>query len=275
MRENQVPTARALGNPAFVTASSAVLPPDVTVVPTYKMYSAGQVALATFLGGPMGGAILLGLNYRRLGQPGRLWIALVLATVATGALIAIGVLFPSLPGISLPIGSIFAMSAVAQSLQGDAYAKHIASGGKQASSWRAAGVSILTLVVTFGLMVGVGVAYMLATVSKVDFGHAHEVYYEDGGTEVEAQGVGDALTEIGYFSNEHPATVFVSAHDGRHIVTLVLKDKSLADETVSHKIHGWAERISTKAFGGEAVDIQLEDKYKVVHTQLEWESRPR
>ena len=42
--------------------------PDAADRPAFKLYTAGHVAWATFLGTPLGGAWLMSLNYWRLGE---------------------------------------------------------------------------------------------------------------------------------------------------------------------------------------------------------------
>ena len=54
------------------------LPADVTVISLHPMYSAVQVATATVLGGPFGGAWLIALNYKRLDAPRKARTALAL-----------------------------------------------------------------------------------------------------------------------------------------------------------------------------------------------------
>src|SRR6266542_2111396 len=60
--------------------------------PTYTLYDSNAVAIASFLGGPIPGTVLMAINYRRLGQARYAALAM-LAGLST---ITIGVLFHSL-----------------------------------------------------------------------------------------------------------------------------------------------------------------------------------
>ena len=46
--------------------------------PAYRLYDVGAVALAAFLGSPLAGTVLIASNYRKLGQGGSGFLALLL-----------------------------------------------------------------------------------------------------------------------------------------------------------------------------------------------------
>ena len=120
------------------------------------LYTSRHVALATFLGTPLGGAVLMALNEHRLGR-GRAAVTTVLAgLVATGFLFTIGYVVPdNFPTFPLSIGALLAMSAVARSRQGALVAQHVAAGGKPASGWVAAGIGIVALVAVMVPLIGI------------------------------------------------------------------------------------------------------------------------
>ena len=51
--------------------------------PEYRLFDAGAVGLAAFLCCPLAGAILMAVNYRKLGQTGRGVFAVILGVIAT------------------------------------------------------------------------------------------------------------------------------------------------------------------------------------------------
>jgi hypothetical protein len=114
--------------------------------PAVALYSANQVALATFLGAPLGGAVVLALNERRLFRPRAAVIAIVLGVVASAALLGLAFLLPS-GAPSGPIGllPILVVRGIAQRRQRALVDAHVASGGKRASSWAAAGIGLACL----------------------------------------------------------------------------------------------------------------------------------
>lgn len=127
------------------SASSSELPADVTVISIYPMYSAPQVAVATVLGGPLGGAWLMALNYKRLGAPRRARAAIMLGLVAMAAVVVIGLvasygamrLLVMIPGI--------VVAGLTELLQGASYFRHVSVGGRRGSNWRVAGVGAVCL----------------------------------------------------------------------------------------------------------------------------------
>ena len=109
-----------------------------------KLYAPGQVALAAFLGTPMAGCWLLAQNFKVLGKPGSHQRALIGGVLGTLALIGVALLLPArVPNSVLPIAYTFGLRELAKSLQGAAFAAHIAAGRQKQSSWRAAGIGLL------------------------------------------------------------------------------------------------------------------------------------
>lgn len=127
------------------SVSPSGLPANVTVISIRPMYSAAQVGAATVLGGPLGGAWLIALNYRRLDAPRKAGTAIVLGVLAMAAVIALGLvasygvirLLVMLPGIMV--------AGLAELLQGPRYVRHVAIGGTRGSNWSAAGVGLVCL----------------------------------------------------------------------------------------------------------------------------------
>jgi hypothetical protein len=127
-------------------------------LPRYKLYSPHAVWLASFAGGPIGGAVLLGLNYRRLGQPRAAALSVLGGALVTGALVGVGLLVPSWTLVSLPLLMCFAMQRIARSKQSFDFINHIEDGGQQGSPWAALGIGFAcfaaVMVVLTGALVG-------------------------------------------------------------------------------------------------------------------------
>jgi hypothetical protein len=127
------------------------------------LYTSKHVALATFLGTPFGGAVILALNEHRLGRAGAALKSLLGGVVATGFLLTIGLVVPQgVPTLPLSIGSLVVMSQIAKSRQGAVVAQHFAAGGKRGSGWAAAGIGILALLVVMVPLIGILTAAELA-----------------------------------------------------------------------------------------------------------------
>jgi len=127
------------------------------------LYTSKHVALATFLGTPLGGAVVMALNEHRLGRASAAITTLLAGLVATGFLFTIGFLLPdSFPRLPISIGPLLVMAAVAKSRQGALVAQHFAANGKHGSGWAAAGIGVLSLIAVLVPLVGVLTAVELA-----------------------------------------------------------------------------------------------------------------
>lgn len=126
--------------------------------PPYKLYSVRSIVLATVLGSPMAGGILMAFNYRRLCRPAAAVHAVVWTVAFTTAIIAISIILPGnlhIPNASFVVPPILAMCGLAKSLQGPAVAAHQRLGGALASAWGAAGIGVLAAALVLGALFGI------------------------------------------------------------------------------------------------------------------------
>ena len=124
--------------------------------PAYRLYTPGQVTLATFLGAPVAGSVLLASNARRLRSRSSPGLTVAFGVAGTLLLFALAYLLPdNVPSTVLPIGYTVAMYQVARQLQGFRVDSHLAAGGRKRSWWAAAGIGlafmILVLLIAFAI----------------------------------------------------------------------------------------------------------------------------
>lgn len=132
--------------------------------PSYRLYSPGQIAWASFWGTPLGGFILLAINYSRLGM-----VAHRNRLILTGwcAFIALILTVLSLPGVapdsSVAFAYVLLMWLYAKSHFGLRYEQHVVDEGQRASSWAAFGVGIASLIIGSVSLIGfiLGLDYVL------------------------------------------------------------------------------------------------------------------
>lgn len=123
------------------------------------LFTPNHVALATFLGTPFGGAVVMAVNELRRSQKQQAAVVVLGGLVGTGLLLALGFILPDgFPTFPIGLGSLFVMAAVARSRQGALVHRHLAAGGKRASGWAAAGIGVLSLLAVFVPLVAVLVA---------------------------------------------------------------------------------------------------------------------
>jgi hypothetical protein len=140
-------------------ADTPVLP---ATVPGSKLFSVGQITLATFFGAPVAGCLLLAQNYRALGKDSAALQSLVIGIASTILLIAIFSCLPdSVPGKGVALGSCIGMRQVVAQLQGSIIDNHLKAGGRKGSWWIAFAVGVGCSVAVLGLIFAIAIALNL------------------------------------------------------------------------------------------------------------------
>ena len=133
-----------------------------STVTSRKVFSVGQITLATFLGAPIAGSLLLAWNYRVLQKASAAFQSIVYGLVSTIILLVIAFLLPEkFPNSILPVAYCFAMRQLVSYLQGDTIAAHLAAGGGKGSWAVTVAVGIGCLVVLFALVFGLLMLYSI------------------------------------------------------------------------------------------------------------------
>ena len=99
-----------------------------------KLFSLGQIVLATFLGAPLAGSLLVAHNYRVLQKANASWQSIVYGVASTVIIFIVAFLLPeNFPNSVLPVIYCIAMRQLISSLQGGAIAAHYSIGGAKGS----------------------------------------------------------------------------------------------------------------------------------------------
>lgn len=108
-----------------------------------RIYSAAQIAIATFLGSPLAGTFLLASNYRFFDRKELQRRTFILGAFATlfilGASLSVSEDFPA---FVFPVFSAFILGQTTNLLQGPSIRAHLDSGGGLHSWWRVVGISV-------------------------------------------------------------------------------------------------------------------------------------
>jgi hypothetical protein len=125
---------------------------DVITKPK-QLYSRAGVTIATFIGMPLAGCLLLAANYRQL-ENTRAALKCIIWGAAVSIMLLVGAYFlpDSTPNSVVPIAYTIAMFNLATRLQGNIFTTHLQNGGRAASNWKAAGVGFLALLMILGLV---------------------------------------------------------------------------------------------------------------------------
>jgi hypothetical protein len=224
---------------------SPMLDPQGAPVTPLPLYSAQNVVAASLFGGPVAGAFLLFLNYRRRGLMSRAWLTLLLSFPGVAVLMIVGAILPDHVGnYALPVASVGVMGLLANADE-EVYRRHKAAGAPKPSIAAAVGVTVVALAVTLGAAVLVYGA--LEARHQADFGHDQTVSFENGATMADAQRVGEFLKKSGYFSDSGGAAVHVSKKDAGWLV----------DFAVVEGAWGKPEQVSTFTFIGKLMGADV------------------
>ena len=116
----------------------------VTSEPDYKLFSPGQIIVATLFGFVIAGQVLLALNYAKLKEAKRAnrKLLVVLASLLVMAI------FPPL-NLLFSIYFLISFYPEFKRQQGNKYAEHIALGGERCSNWDVAALCVLSYIIFF------------------------------------------------------------------------------------------------------------------------------
>lgn len=228
------------------------------------LYSPNQIALATFLGAPLAGAVLMALNYRRLGHRPAAWKTALLGVAATALLIPLAMVLPSwFPGPALPVGCVVAMRQLA------VWMEHNHLGGSETptdtaatSTGMAVGVGLACLMGVFSAVVAVA---LVMPESKMVFGQA-AIHYSDGASETDAHKVGTYLEQSGV-TDERKFSVHLMRRSKTLLVKLVATG-SVKDPATVASYQVLANKLSVEMFEGGPVEVHLCNEYLMVKKKM-------
>ncbi len=124
----------------------------------YKLYTIGQISVASYFGGPIAGCYLMSVNFKHLNN-GEIAKKTLLIGIISTLIFFPGILFvpekiiDKIPEFLIPMIYTSIIGVYAKKLQGISIKEHIEKGGQKYSGWKVAGLviifSILTLVYLF------------------------------------------------------------------------------------------------------------------------------
>jgi len=250
-------------------------------LPRYGLFPPQAVFLATLLGGLLAGTIVLACNYQTL----RRWRAMRLTAAAgigaTAVFLAAMLVYPQFREIQWLRVALYALAAplwvavaprfdlvektaillpalamvgVAWLLQARAYRDYLRHGGKRASVWTAAGMSLFCAIVPFvGISLHYGLYPYRPTDAKLlvlgDPPWQVHVYYQPGVDERDARRLGPVLVAHGQMDPDGVPTVYLTARGPGFIVSFVVHEHLWDDPMISQKIQALVPKLSQRLDG--------------------------
>jgi hypothetical protein len=249
-----------------MTPLPELAPPPPAPPPTYKLHSPESVALASFLGSPIAGAWLMGLNELRLGNRkgfnkyATLGFLFTVVVLAIG--VGLGIAMPKAPSYGLPIAYVIGMRSWAQSAQGKMLEAHLAAKGLKASVGGALVSGIVCLVlILIGMVAFISVGPDSLS-DRYEAAHEQFIEYEDGATREDAMKLGETLKAAGVITGSHPMDMKLARTGKRGFALSFVVN---AENTDKVEIQDAFRDVGVKATAtmGEPVEMRLcEDNWK-------------
>jgi hypothetical protein len=142
-----------------------------------KLYSAKVIAGATFIGGPLAGGYMIGENFKALGRLSEGRTSLIIGIVST-LIIFVGLfmvpenILDKMPKHLIPLIYTGIVWGIVEWKQGEVLKSHKEQGNTFYSSWRAAGIGFISLIL---ISVGILGYVFLETNSKVYVNYENEM----------------------------------------------------------------------------------------------------
>jgi hypothetical protein len=255
----------------MTTTAEGALPgayPVVATAPSYSLYDSRSVALATFLGSPIAGGVLMAMNYKRLGQAGKGGATTFVCLLLTGLVILVSWNIPK--GITLPLALalMFGMQWASRALQGKAIESHVAQGGQLGSRGTAALIGLAFLVIVF-LAVFIP-AYFIGNGPSIVENTKDNVYYTGTATKADAQTLGDYLKDEKYLQDQGADVIVFKGKDksgyNGTIVSFIVKEGAWNDPKAMNIFEQMTREVAPK-LGGFPVEVRLLNKDRDVEKE--------
>jgi hypothetical protein len=231
-----------------------------------RLYSLGQIVLATFLGGPFAGAWLLGLDQRALKRKSR-WTFLVGVLVQLGLIPLVFILPSSTPRYAVPLAYVTLMRFIADGLVGVEIRQHLETGGQRSSWGKAVGVGLASMAVWMLLALGALLFGPEQLVHVVRYGNGAEISYEDGATRAEAKAAAAAMEHA--HMTDAAVTITLSHNGDKLVMRTALDDE---DRKNAKLIAAWRRvfaMLANDAFPDRTVETGTTDLFATRNYPLE------
>jgi len=228
--------------------------------PEYRLFDSSAVGLVALICGPLAGAVLIGLNFAKLGKDGKGVLSVVLGLTATALILLTRWNLQSdlAPLVSDALAILFIICTwlIAKKIQGKTVEEHIARGGQLAAKSTAFFIGIATLA---GLVaVTVAALYHNPNHKMVIVGTRDQVLYSGiMATRHEAAALGNALKSNGYFQ-DRGASVLLTRGFGGTTISFVVQDGIWDQAGMLSQFEELARELAP-AVGGLPVQVRLLD----------------
>ncbi len=207
----------------YATPNAGLLPGEPP--PPYKLFNAGAVTLASFLGAPLAGAVLMAINFRRMDRKSAANISVACGIGGTAVLVGIYSILPDrIPTLVYAVPPLIVMNSLAKYFQGDELQLHAGRRGRMDSLWTAAGIGLLSLA---GLLFAAShIQNAIANGKKINYSSIEEIRFSGNANQADARNLANLLKKAGYFNGQGLKTVLLEKKSNGTTVSFVLSPGS-------------------------------------------------
>jgi hypothetical protein len=243
--------------------ASAMFTGSFSAAPEYRMFSSRSVVVATLLGTPAAGAVLMAVNYLRLGKTGFAAATVAVGLAVSAVAIELGYALPRQSASLIALTWLILTGLAAALMQGKAVARHVNAGGRLASGWVGLGVGLVFLCVTFAVVFGVVRSRTVR--NKVTIGEKDEVFYTGLATARDARALGEALKANGYLA-DRGTSVFLDGDKRGATIALVVKEGAWNDPDLLAREEEVVREVASSV-GGLPIRVKVIDAQQEVKMQ--------
>jgi hypothetical protein len=237
------------------------------------LFSTGEVWFASYIGGPLAATYVVYYNFQKLHKENEARNSLIIGILATvfifGSIYFIpDDIFAKVPNSVIPLSYTLIAAYIVQHFQGKELKAHFKNEGIKVSAWKTFWVSILGLLITFGVVLLMllpvlfeapfkGEIYQYGTIQN-------EIYYEGEISEEELNNTGQVLKEFGLFDDSDPLEVKIETTGSEARLYFFILSELLDQENISADIiilkemlNSAIPRYSWKIFGVDIYDPDL------------------
>lgn len=226
-----------------------------------KLFTDKQLYLGTFLGGPIVAGIMVFKNFKRLGEPKKAELSILLTILFTVILFFTMFQLPdkvieAIPSYLIPLINSFIIAAIFKKFQGKKIEDFFLNNGEQESNWKVAGITGIGLIVTLVIVFQFAFFQPPFPGDKLTF-RSNEIYYEEDETsQKDVELLADALFMFGYFADDYGSVVHLATSPSKYTVTLPVEESFWDDQDIISDLQLLKSDLQTAL--GKKVDIQLE-----------------
>ncbi|GGH01743.1 hypothetical protein GCM10007415_42340 [Parapedobacter pyrenivorans] len=224
-------------------------------VTTERIYRDKELALASFLGGPLAIGYLIAENFKVFEQRDKVritWIATLLSTVVIFASPFLVPALEKIPNFIVPLVYTTIAYALVNRFQGERIEAHIDAGGEVHSWKRTIGVGLIGLVITLVALLGTGLvvdAIVNADITSKTYGRMqHEISFDTTNIpEREVDRIAYSLRLGGFFDDEVTKYVHVEKVGNDIELYISVADGAAADNTTLTLFRGLLKVVQERS----------------------------